>query len=138
MISSATGWDSRNADQPNACLHSSSTRQKLFQEPGAHVVDYWCVLSETRGTCKTASGPSDNLPYKSTANHKIKPTFDKSDILFRESVFPFFLAAEFHRFFTAFSDLPGSNFAILVQLQQVHEPGITTSIKGRRVLIMFG
>lgn len=38
---------------------------------------------------------------------------------FRGSALPFFLAAEFHRFFTAFSDLPGNSLAILVQLKAV-------------------
>lgn len=50
----------------------------------------------------------------------IKPTFANSAALFWDSVLPFFLAAEFHRFFTAFSDLPGSNLAIFVQLFCVH------------------
>lgn len=46
-------------------------------------------------------------------------TFVHSDTLRCELVVLFFLAAEFHRFLTAFSDLPGSNFAILVQLRNM-------------------
>lgn len=58
-------------------------------------------------------------------------TFLHSNTLRCELVVLFFLAAEFHRFLTVFSDLPGSNFAILVQLRNMG--GVCTQPRLRRM-----
>lgn len=64
-------------------------------------------------------------------------TFASSAALFWDSVLPFFLAAEFHRFFTAFSDLPGSNFAIFVQLHCVHTRSRRQQRDSLKISIVF-
>lgn len=79
-------------------------------------------IGAARCYCRETSANAKSLYFSTlltlVINHE-GLTFVHSDTLRCEFVVLFFLAAEFHRFLTAFSDLPGSNFAILVQLRNM-------------------